>query len=139
MIDVTLRDLVIQDHIYCHQGPFENYSVKQVFDDTHKYGKFHYHMSNFGHQFLMSWDKNMLREEPVYYPEIEYRDYVFAACFSHYWSKALFSDIPEWVYGYRFETPRFQFPMPLDKWEAVAPGEFIFHNYYMEESGVWYI
>ncbi|MCL1883928.1 MAG: hypothetical protein FWF81_09295 [Defluviitaleaceae bacterium] len=139
MIDIAKRDEVIKDHVYCPEGPPTDYTIKKVFDDTYIHGQFHYHMSNCGHQFLMRWDKNMIWEEPTFYPQIEWRDYVFAAVFVHYWSRALFSEVPEWVFKYKFEKPYSITDMPLELWERMAPEEFKCHRYYAYEGGVMYL
>jgi len=139
MIDIAKRDIVIQDHLYCPQEPPTDYTIKKVFDDTNQHGQFHYHMSNCGHQFLARWDKDMIWEEPTFYLSIEWIDYVFAAVVVHHWSKALFSIVPEWVHKYKFNEPRYQYPMPQELWDKLAPIELIQHNWYMEVGGIWYI
>jgi len=138
-MDIALRDEVIKDHLYIPYEPPTEYNIKKVFDDTYLHGQFHYHMSNFGHQFLLRWDEKMILKNPTQYENIPHRDYVFAAVFVHYWGKALFGKVPDWVHLYKFDSPYYTFDMPKDVWEKVAPIEFKLHNYYSEVGGVWFV
>ena len=117
MIDAKAREEVLADHIYLLPPWKSEYTIKKVFEDTKEHGQFHYHMSNCGHQFLATWDKEMIWDEPTYYRGVPHSHYVFAAVFVHYWSKALFEEVPEWVHRYKHPEPYPQNDMPLEIWE----------------------
>ena len=139
MIDVARREEVLKDHLYLPELPPTDYTIKKVFYDTYEHGQFHYHMSNCGHEFLRRWDKHMIWDEPIYYDSLEWRDYVFAAVFVHYWSSALFQEVPSWVHKYKFKEPYYIVKMPHDIWEILTPDIFKKHNYYAQVGGVSYL
>ena len=139
MVDIERREEVMKDHFRILPDYKSEYTIKKVFEDTKEHGDFHYHMSNCGHQFLNSWDINMIWDEPMFYPEIEWRHYVFAAVFVHYWSSSLFDNVPDWVHKYKYDKPKFQYEMPQEMWNVLAADILIEHNWYAQEGAVWYV
>lgn len=139
MINVAERSEVIKDHLYIPDNAAMGYNVNKVFQFTIEDGMFAQHMSNFGHEFLSTWDENMILKEPVFDKKIPWEHYVFAAIFVHYWSKALFGSEPQWVHKYKLTKPKYQYDMPDELWIKLAPKEMQSHNWFMEVGGIWYI
>ena len=137
--DIKRRDDILSNFLDDPGGIRMGYTIKKVFEETKETGEFHYSMSNCGHEFLITWDKDMLWEEPEYYPEIAWKHYVFAAVFTHFWCKTLFGGAPEWVHKYKHEKPYYQCYMPKEMWKNYVPQPLKEHNYYYPTGGVWYV
>jgi len=113
-------------------------TIADVFDETQKDGNFAHHMSNFGQIFLWELCESMIANEPQQYPGIDKDNYVFAACFIHYWADVFMLAIPKWVHKneYKHSNPRYTYDDMKQELERLAPHQFKAHNKFMTSNEV---
>ena len=112
-------------------------TIKDVFDYAAN-GNFSHYMNEFAHAFLWDADFDMVKDEPCYYDSISADNYVYAACFVHYWCDVLLMPIPKWVFleNYRHTEPVYTYNGMKEELERVTPKQFKFHNRFMRSSEV---
>ena len=116
-------------------------SIKEMFEAISKDGKFSHHMSNFAHCFLEDADISMIKDEPNWHTNIDQDNYVYAACFVHYWCDVLLMQVPDWVFseGYKHSTSSYSYEELKKELERTTPIQFKLHNKYMSRMEVVYV
>jgi len=113
-------------------------TIADVFEKTNQDGNFTHNMSNFGQMFLWEVCCTMVADEPPLYSGIDKDNYVFAACFVHYWMDVFMLPVPEWVHKneYKHFVPRYTYDDMKQELERLAPKQFKKHNRYMTSNEV---
>ncbi|MCL1878339.1 MAG: hypothetical protein FWF80_05740 [Defluviitaleaceae bacterium] len=116
-------------------------TLKDVFESTRSGGNFSLHMSEFAQCFLEDAYSYMVADEPTFYPEIALDNYVYAACFVHYWCDVFLMKPPEWVFSkkYMHPFPKYSFEEMRDELERVTPHQFKQRNLFMRRMEVVYV
>ena len=73
-------------------------TIKDAIDQAAVHGKFSHFMNEFAHGFLWDADFSLVKDAPADYESVGHDNYVYAACFVHYWCDVLLMPIPEWVF-----------------------------------------
>ena len=113
-------------------------TIKDVFDKAAVHGKFSHFMNEFAHRFLWDADFSLVKDEPADYESVGHDNYVFAACFVHYWCEVLLMPVPSWVFleKYRHPEPVYTYPELKDELEKLTPKQFRYHNRFMRSTEV---
>ena len=113
-------------------------TIKSVFDLAAAHGKFSHFMNEFAHAFLWDADFSMVKDEPLEYDSIKACDYIYAACFVHFWCEVLLVPVPAWVFSekYRHSEPVYTYESMKEELIRVTPRQFKFHNRFMRSSEV---
>ena len=116
-------------------------TIWDAFEASSKDGNFSHHMSNFAQWFLEDAELCMVEEEPSFYPTIDLDNYVYAACFVHYWCEVLLMIPPSWVYSerYKHNSPQYSYEELREELNRTTPHQFKFHNKYMRRMEVVYV
>ena len=116
-------------------------TIYDVFESSNADGNFSFHMSNFAQRFLEDAEMWMVESEPCLYPGIDVDNYVYAACFVHYWCEVLLMEPPGWVHSkeYKYATPKYSYEELHDELNRITPRQFRLHNKFMRSMEVVYV